>query len=384
VPRLRRVDCSGPGIRRRRRGRSFSYEGPAGEAVTDPEALARIRGLAIPPAWKDVWICPIPTGHLQAVGTDAAGRRQYLYHETWRTRRDQAKFDHMLEFAHALPGLRERAAEHLAQPGLTRERVLACATRLLDRGFFRMGTEGYAEQHQTYGLATIQKRHVRLDGDLITFDYAAKNGKRRLASVLDPAVREVVAQLKRRGGGGPDLLAFKQGRAWVDVRSEDINAYIREQTGGDFTAKDFRTWSATVLAAVALASSFPERAGRVCPTRMRRACPSLSVGECDVDTRPALSARSRTARARAISRAVKEVAHYLGNTPAVCRASSIDPRLFDRYRSGLTIAGALEQLGRVDEPGEPAHQGPIEEAVRDLIEERHAPELDLTNAPRAS
>ncbi|MDF2744875.1 MAG: topoisomerase, partial [Actinomycetia bacterium] len=247
MARIRRVDCSGPGIRRRRRGRSFSYEEPDGRPVTDPEALARIRALAIPPAWKDVWICPIPSGHLQAVGTDAAGRRQYLYHEAWRTRRDAAKFDHMLEFAHALPELRERAAEHLEQDGLTRERVLACATRLLDRGFFRMGTEGYAEQNQTYGLATIQKRHVRLDGDLITFDYVSKSGKRRLASVLDPAAREVVAQLKRRRGG-PDLLAFKRGRAWVDVRSDDINDYIKEQTGGDFTAKDFRTWSATVLA----------------------------------------------------------------------------------------------------------------------------------------
>jgi DNA topoisomerase IB len=260
----------------------------------------------------------------------------------------------MLEFAHALPGLRERAAEHLNDDGLTRERVLACATRLLDRGFFRMGTEGYAEQNQTYGLATIQKRHVRLDGDLITFDYVAKSGRRRLASVLDPAVSEVVAQLKRRRGGGPDLLAYKRGRAWVDVRSDDINAYIKEQTGGDFTAKDFRTWSATVLASVALASSFAQ-------------------------------ARSKTARVRAISRAVKEVAHYLGNTPAVCRASYIDPRVFDRYRSGLTVAGALEQLGQVDELGEPAYQGPIEEAVLDLIEEKHgpAPELDLTIAQRA-
>jgi DNA topoisomerase I len=165
--------------------------------------------------------------------------------------------------------------------------------------------------------------------------------------VLDPPVRKVVAQLKRHRGG-PDLLAYKRGRVWVDVRSDDINDYIKEQTGGDFTAKDFRTWTATVLAAVAMASSFPQ-------------------------------ARSRTARARAVTRAVKEVAHYLGNTPAVCRASYIDPRVFDRYRAGLTIAGALDQLGQVGEAGEPAHQGPIEEAVLDLIEEKHgpAPELDL-------
>jgi DNA topoisomerase IB len=211
-----------------------------------------------------------------------------------------------------------------------------------------MGTEGYAEQNQTYGLATIQKRHVRLEGDLIVFDYVAKSGKRRLASVLDPPVGEVVAQLKRRRGGGPELLAYRRDGTWVDVRSEDINDYIKEQTGGDFTAKDFRTWSATVLAAVAMASSFTQ-------------------------------ARSKTARARAITRAVKEVAHYLGNTPAVCRASYIDPRVFDRYRSGLTVAAALDQLGEVEELGEPAHQGAIEAAVLDLIEDKHgpAPELDL-------
>jgi DNA topoisomerase-1 len=345
--RTRRVDCSGPGIRRLRRGRGFAYTGVDGQPVGDPEVLARIRALVIPPAWRDVWICPIPNGHLQAVGTDAAGRRQYLYHRAWRTRRDQEKFDHMLEFARALPGLRRRVAADLAEEGLTRERVLACATRLLDRGFFRMGSEGYAEQNQTYGLATIHQRHVRLHGDVIAFDYVTKGGKRRLQSVLDPEAREVVAALLRRRGGGPELLAFRRGGAWVDVRSEDVNAYIKERTGGDFTAKDFRTWAATVLAAVALASSFPV-------------------------------ARSRTARTRAVRRAVQEVAQYLGNTPAVCRASYIDPRLFDRYRSGLTVAAALERLGEVEEPGEPAHQGAIEAAVLDLIEEKHAPELDLT------
>jgi DNA topoisomerase I len=345
--RTRRVDCSGPGLRRVRRGRGFSYLGVDGEPVRDPAVLARIRALVIPPAWRDVWICPIANGHLQAVGTDTAGRRQYLYHEAWRTRRDQEKFDHMLAFARALPRLRELATAHLAGEGLTRERVLACATRLLDRGFFRMGSEGYAEQNQTYGLATIRKRHVRLDGDVVAFDYATKGGKRRLQSVLDPDVREVVAALLRRRGGGLELLAYRRGRAWVDVRSEDVNAFIKEQTGGDFTAKDFRTWTATVLAAVALASSFPV-------------------------------ARSRTARTRAIRRAVDEVAQYLGNTPAVCRASYIDPRVFDRYRSGLTVAGALEQLGQVETPGEPAHQGGVEAAVLDLIEEKRAPELDLS------
>ena len=346
MPRIRRVDCSGPGIRRRRRGHGFSYlDELTGEPVRDPEVLARIGSLVIPPAWRDVWICPLPNGHLQAVGTDSAGRRQYLYHQAWRQRREQAKFDHMLEFARVLPDLRERVGEQLAGEGLTRERVLACAVRLLDRGFFRIGSEAYAEQNETYGLATMHKRHVRIEGEELVFDYPTKGGKRRVASVVDPEVREVVAALRRRRGGGPELLAWREGGTWTDARSEDVNDYIKEQTGGDFSAKDFRTWNATVLAAVALSASWQV-------------------------------ARSRTARDRAISRAVQEVAHYLGNTPAVCRASYIDPRLFDRYRSGLTIAGALERLGDVDALGEPAHQA-IERAVLELIEERRASGLDL-------
>jgi DNA topoisomerase I len=219
MTRIRRVDCSGPGIARRRHGRGFSYTDPSGRPVRDPEALARIRALAIPPAWRDVWICPLPQGHLQAVGTDAAGRRQYLYHERWRARRDQAKFDHMLEFARVLPALRERAAEHLAEEGLTRDRVLACAIRLLDRGFFRIGSEGYAEQNQTYGLATIEKRHVTVDGTEISFDYVSKRGRRRLTSVVDPEVAEVVAALRRRRRGAQDLLAWK-GRRDVDSFGE--------------------------------------------------------------------------------------------------------------------------------------------------------------------
>jgi DNA topoisomerase-1 len=349
MTRIRRVDCSGPGIRRQRRGRGFSYTDElTGEPIDDPDTLARIRSLVIPPAWRDVWICPLPNGHLQAVGTDQAGRRQYLYHQAWRLRREQAKFDHMLQFARALPGLRERVREHLAGEGLTRERVLACAVRLLDRGFFRIGSESYAERNETYGLATMLKRHARIEGDEVVFDYPSKYGKRRVASMVDPEVRDVVAALLRRRGGGPELFAWREGGTWTDARSEDVNDYIREQTGGDFTAKDFRTWNATVLAAVALSASWAV-------------------------------ARSKTARDRAITRAVKEVAHYLGNTPAVCRASYIDPRLFDRYRSSLTIAGALERLGDVDTLGEPAHQA-IEQAVLELIEERRAEDLELEAA----
>ena len=348
MPRLRRVDCSTPGITRVRRGKGFVYLDEDGRRITEPSILDRIRELAIPPAWEQVWICPYPMGRIQATGSDAAGRKQYRYHDHWRERRDREKFDSMVEFAQALPKLRRRVTRDLHLEGMPRERVLACAARLLDRGFFRIGSEDYAEENDTYGVATMRKRHVEVNGDRVTFDYESKGGKRRVQWIGDEAVAEVVRALKRRRGGGEELLAYKEGGRWVDVRSSDVNQYVKDATGGEFSAKDFRTWSATVLAAVAMASSFPQ-------------------------------ARSRTARTRAISRAVKEVAHYLGNTPAVCRASYIDPRIFDRYRSGLTVAAALEQLGQVDEPGEPAHQGPIEEAVLDLIEEKHgpAPELDL-------
>jgi len=335
MPRLRRSDPSLPGITRRRSGRGFVYTDERGERVTDPETLARIRALAIPPAWTDVWICTIPLGHLQAVGIDAAGRRQYRYHDQWRVRRDQQKFDRMLDFAGALPRLRAVTSEHLSQEGLTRERVLACATRLLDRGFFRIGSETYAEANGTYGLATMRCSHVRLGPDgLVEFEYPAKGSKERYQAVVDPQVHEVVAKLKRRRGD-PDLLAYRVGRRWRDVRSDDINDYLKDIAGESYSAKDFRTWHGTVLAAVALAVAAP-------------------------------ASRSRTAAKRAMAWAVQDVAQYLGNTPAVCRASYIDPRVFDRYRSGWTIAGVLEDLGQ-DRRDEPASQGVIEAAVIDLI-----------------
>jgi len=336
MPRLRKADCSGPGILRRGRGRGFEYLDEDGERVDDAETIVRIRELVIPPAWSDVWICPYPNGHIQAVGTDAAGRRQYLYHADWRRRRDREKFDEMVRFARALPHVRAAAAAHLRKRGLPRERVLACAVRLLDRGFFRIGTEDYAESNGTYGLATMRRSHVTLGPNgLICFDYAAKGGKQRAQSVVDRSVYRVVEALKRRRGPG-ELLAYQVNGDWVDVTSDEINAYIKELTEDTFSAKDFRTWNATVLAAVALAVS----------------------GEAH---------STKTGRRRAVTRAVEEVAHYLGNTPAVCRASYIDPRVFDRFQDGLTIGGALAQLGEV-ELGEPATQGAIEEAVLDLLE----------------
>ena len=341
------MDCSSPGITRRRRGKGFEYLDEEGRRIAEPEVLERIRGLAIPPAWKDVWICPHPTGHIQATGIDAAGRKQYRYHDRWRERRDRKKFDQMLDFARALPRMRERVRRDLQLDGLPRERTLGCAARLLDRGFFRIGSESYAEENDTYGIATMRKDHVTVDGDTVTFDYEAKGGQRRIQSFGDPPVAEVVRTLKRRRGGGEELLAFKRNGRWVDVKSADVNDYVKEVLGGDFTAKDFRTWNATVLAAVALAVSGP-----------------------------AAAKGTKTARTRAKARAVKEVAGYLGNTPAVCRASYIDPRVFDRFDGGVIIAGVLpELLG--DTTAWPHMSPAVEHAVLDLIaDERDSPAIE--------
>jgi DNA topoisomerase IB len=341
MPRLRRADCSSAGIHRRRRGKGFEYIDQDGARLTDEETLDRIRSLAIPPAWEEVWICPFPMGHIQATGIDARGRKQYRYHDKWRERRDQQKFDEMIDFARALPAMRAKVTDDLALEGMRRERVLAGAVRLLDRGFFRVGGEDYAVENESYGLATIHKRHVRLLPDCtLLFDYPAKSGQRRVQSIVDAEVYEIVAELKKRRGGSPELLAFREGRRWRDLKSADINAYVKEVTGGDFSAKDFRTWNATVLAAVALAVSGAAAQG------------------------------SQRARKRATNRAVKEVAGYLGNTPAVARASYIDPRVFDRFEGGLTIGGVLTDLGEDGDLG--SIHGAAEEAVLDLLNEDEA------------
>jgi DNA topoisomerase-1 len=334
--RLRRADCAAPGMTRRRRGRGFEYLDADGNRIEDPDVLQRIKDLVIPPAWEQVWICADPMGHLQAVGVDAAGRKQYLYHPRWRERRDQEKFDLMIDFARVLPEVRRVTDRHLLLEGMPRERALACSVRLLDRGFFRVGGESYAETNDSYGLATILKKHVRLDGREVVFEYVSKGGQERLHSVVDPAVFEVVAALKKRRSGGPELLAYKDNGRWQDVRSIDINLYLKELAGEEHSAKSFRTWHATVLAAQALA----------------------------VSTEALVS---KSARKRAITRACTEVAHYLGNTPAVCRKSYIDPRVIDRFESGVTIAPTLELLAR-EEHDEPSVQRAFEEAVLDLLE----------------
>jgi DNA topoisomerase-1 len=329
--RLRRADCAEPGLQRRRAGRGFVYRDIDGERVEDEGTLERIRDLAIPPAWRDVWICSDPLGHIQATGIDAAGRKQYLYHERWQQRAAQRKFKAMREFAASLPRLRAAVKRDLARDGVPKERALACAVRLIDLGLFRVGGEEYADANGSYGVATVRREHVARDGDALVFDFPAKSGRRRVQSVRDSAVLGAVEAMRRRRSGPADLIVFREARAWQDVRSADVNDYIQEKIGERFSAKDFRTWHGTVLAAVELAAAPP--------------------------------AKSRGAAEREIKAAVKAVAAALGNTPAVCRASYIDPRVFERFREGRTIEvpalrnGALTQAAR----------GKIERAVLDLI-----------------
>jgi DNA topoisomerase IB len=306
-----------------------------GRRVRDRELLERLRGLTIPPAWKDVWICPDPLGHLQATGIDAAGRKQYLYHSTWREHRDREKFRRMTRFGERLPKLRRALARHLRPDELSHERVLACAVRLLDLGMFRIGSEQYAEDDGGIGLATIRRDHVAVRDRTAVFDYPAKGGVRRAQEIDDPRCVAVITALKRRRGGPAELLAYRTGRRWHPLRSDEINEYLKRRLGQEFSAKDFRTWNATVMAAVSLAT----------------------VGR---------EAATKTARKRAIDGAVRAVAELLGNTPAVARRSYIDPCVFDRYLSGWTIAAELERLPSLD-PSEDRIRARIEHAVLELL-----------------
>jgi DNA topoisomerase I len=347
IPRLRRSDCAAPGISRRRRGRGFEYLDPDGQRVDDPEVLERISDLVIPPAWQDVWVCMDPLGHLQATGVDAAGRKQYLYHESWRAHRDRRKFDSMVAFGASLPQLRRRVGQDLRLPDgsdtgrvrvehLTEQRVMALAVRLLDLGFFRIGSDDYAERNESYGLTTMLRKHVTIHQQEVVFDFPAKSGQRRVQAIADAEALLVLAALKRRRAGS-QLLAYRAGRGWSELTAEGVNACLKRYSGGDFTAKDFRTWNATVLAAVALAGSVADQK------------------------------RGRAAREREVKRAIKTVAAYLGNTPAVCRASYVDPRVIDRFQAGVTVAGAIGHAG--PDLGKPRVRARVESAMLELLED---------------
>ncbi|MDG4798621.1 DNA topoisomerase IB [Micromonospora sp. WMMD1082] len=302
--RLRRSDPGRPGYRRRRRGQGWSFLDPRGEPVRDVAELARLRELVIPPAWREVWIAPHPHGHIQAIGVDAAGRRQYLYHPLWRQRQDEAKFDHVLEVAHRLPALRERVGHDLAGRGLRRERVLATVTRLLDMGTFRVGSDQYAAgEDPTFGVATLRPEHTRSRRGGVVFEFPAKGGVEQVRLVSDPELCRVLTDLRRRRRAAERLFGYWDGRHWRDVRADEVNDYLREASGGEMTAKDFRTWHATVRAATELAT-FP-------------------------------SPRSVTARRRAVVAVMRQVAELLGNTPTVARASYVDPRVVDLFHDGV-------------------------------------------------
>lgn len=312
--RLRRSTIYGPGLTRVRRGRGFSYVTTDGAAVTDDETLDRIKSLVIPPAWRKVWICPHPNGHVQAVGVDVAGRRQYLYHEQWRKERDEEKFDRVLELAARLPEVRRQVRADLADPGLGKHRAEAVAIELLDRGVFRVGGEEYAEENGTRGVATLLREQVRLSGDEMLFDYPAKGGIRRRVRITEPLVAKAVRALRRCRSGSPRLLVYRNGTGYRELHAEDINLRFRELACCDCSAKDLRTWQATVLAAADFASA-------ECPT----------------------SQRGRKAVAKKV---MEDVAAALGNTPTVARNSYVDPRVVTAFENGSTIAAALRRARR--------------------------------------
>jgi DNA topoisomerase I len=334
MARLRRSSPDDPGWTRRRAGKGFVYLDEKGDPLS-AEDTERVKGLVIPPAWEDVWVCPLPNGHLQAVGTDDAGRRQYLYHPDWRSRRDAAKHGRMLEFGRVLSRARERVLTDLGADGMSRDRACAVAVRLLDLGYFRIGNDVYADRHGSFGLTTLQRRHVRKHGSSLVFCFVGKSGVEHEVTISDPATVDALEVMRqRRAGADSHLLAWKERGRWHALGADQVNEYIRTTTGLDATAKDFRTWHATVLAAAALAET--DEPGT-----------------------------SKASRKRAEVAAMKEVAEFLGNTPAQARASYVDPRVVDAYEEGRTIRAAVRR--RHSSPDE--RQAALERAVLRLLKE---------------
>lgn len=328
--RLRTVSPATPGWTRRRHGRGFRYLDHQGERLPTDD-VERIRALVIPPAWEDVWISPAANGHIQAVGTDAAGRRQYLYHPDWRAKRDKLKFDRVLQAASRLPRVRRQIAVDLAHAGMPLTRANAVAVRLLDLGYFRIGSDAYADTNGSFGLTTLERRHVRMREGVLHFRFVGKSGIEHSIEIDDADVIAALDSMRRRRGRG-HLLAYQEERAWIDLTAEAVNLYLSELFGGELTAKDFRTWHATVLAATALALS-------------------TEAGD------------TKASRRRAVRDAVQEVAEYLGNTPTVARNSYIDPRVIDLYEAGTTIGDAARRRHR-----DPLRrQADLERAVLEML-----------------
>ena len=298
-----------------RRGKGFGYVDPDGRAV-DLDTRERAKALVIPPAWQDVWISPYPNGHIQAVGTDDAGRRQYLYHEKWHEARDREKHDRVLTLARKLPAARKQVAAELRTSGLTKRRVTAAGLRMLDAGLFRSGGDEYEAEHGSHGVATLLRSHVTVSGEDVTFEFPAKSGVTREAVMTDQLLARIVLSLKRSGYQGERLLVHRNSTGWHELSSSDLNVAFKELVGDEYTVKDLRTWAATVTAAVALARNGPAESER-----------DLKRAEKD---------------------AMKVVSEHLGNTPAVARRSYVDPRVLDEFAVGRTIAPSLSRLTKAD------------------------------------
>jgi DNA topoisomerase-1 len=325
-----------PGIRRERRSKGFRYLDPEGNVVRSPEVLERIDALTIPPAWKDVWICPVPRGHLQATGRDDRGRKQYRYHPHWRATRDETKFDHLIVFAQALSGIRARVMADLAQPGLPRTKVLAAVVRLLETNLIRVGNEEYARHNGSFGLTTLRNRHVKVSGQTVCFTFRGKSGVKHNVRINDRRLSRIVQRCQDLPGQELFQYLDEDGTART-IDSADVNAYLREQAGEEFTAKDFRTWAGTVLAARTL----------------------MGFEAFDFEAQ---------ARRNVVS-AIETVAKRLGNTRAVCRKCYVHPTVIDAY-----LQGSLSLMGLSSTAGESSNSlvelSPEESVVLAFLKER--------------
>jgi DNA topoisomerase I len=324
------------GIRRERSGDSFRYYRPSGERLEDEAALARVRKLAIPPAWTDVWICAKANGHLQATGRDARGRKQYRYHPQFREVRDSTKYEHMLEFARALPAVRARLAEHMALRGLPREKVLATVVHLLETTLIRVGNDDYAKENKSYGLTTLRNPHVKVEGSELRFEFKGKSGKQWRLQVKDRRIAKIIRACQELPG--QRLFQYKDEAGEVrEVTSADVNAYLKEITGRDITAKDFRTWAGTVMAAMAL----------------------REFEEFD----------NKAAQKKNLKAAIERVASRLGNTPTICRKCYIHPEVLNAYAEGPLLIEMKEQVEEALR-GDLAQLKPEEAAVLAMLESR--------------
>jgi DNA topoisomerase I len=334
--RLRKSNPLGKGYKRVRAGSGFSYRAPDGTVVKDRALRARFEALGIPPAWTEVWIAPYENGHIQAVGYDAANRKQYIYHPTWRERNDKRKYERMLLLAEALPGARGTVRRHLRDPERPKRQVLAAAFRMLDLGGLRIGSSEYEEENGSYGLTTLHGEHVEVDGDEVHLHFPAKSHKVWESTMRDPDLAALLAELKRRGDD-QRLLAYRRDGEWRTITPSDVNAYVRKRLHGKFSAKDFRTLRGTVSAAISLAEHGPEE--------------------------------KKGLQKRAIADAMRAAAAELSNTPTVAKASYVDPRLVDHYRAGETI--------------DPARTRAAEAEVRALLFEGPDEPIQEPGSPRA-